>query len=261
MSTIIDDRPSAPPAPAPAREIPALWAPPAPAVRRPTPSPVRAGIRAGIHDIAPVLVALAPFAAVLGVAIDRSIVGDLIGVVMAPVVYAGAANLAALSVLDAGGAALAAVGTALVINARFAMYGAAIAGRFRDQPTWFRLLGPWIIVDQNFALAMARDETDPRWFRAYWLSSGALLGAGYTALIVVGVVLGAVVPSGAGLELTVPAMFLAMAIGQLKDRPSVVAALVGATVTAVALELPYGIGLLAGALAGVVAGTIARRTS
>lgn len=259
MSTIVDDRPSAPPAPA--REIPALWAPPAPAAAPAAPSPVRAGVRAGVHDILPVLVALVPFAAVLGVAIDRSIVGDLIGVVMAPVVYAGSANLAALSVLDAGGAVIAAIGTALVINARFAMYGAALATRFRDQPTWFRLLGPWIIVDQNFALAMARDEADPRWFRAYWLSSGALLGAGYTAMIAVGVVLGTVVPSGAGIELTVPAMFVAMAVGQLKDRPAVVSALVGAAVTALALELPYGLGLLLGAFAGVAAGTIARRTS
>lgn len=256
MSTALDDRSTAPTgARAPARQFPAMWVAPPTA----DPRALAAGVRAGLHDILPVVVAVLPFAAVLGVAIDRSVVGDLIGIVMAPVVYAGSANLAALSVLDAGGSAAAAIGTALIINARFAMYGAAMADRFRDQPRWFRLLGPWLIVDQNFALAAARDEADPRWFRGYWLSAGAVLGAGYTAMVVVGVVLGAVVPTGAGLELTVPAMFVAMAIGQLRDRPAVVAALVGAAVTAVALELPHGLGLLLGAVAGVVAGTITSR--
>lgn len=261
MSTAVDARAAAPTGTrGSAPPMPALWSPPHDVEPAP-PSPARAGVRAGIHDILPVVVAVMPFAAVLGVAIDRSIVGDLVGVVMAPVIYAGSANLATLSVLDAGGSALAAIGTALIVNARFAMYGAALADRFRDQPRWFRWLGPWLIVDQTFALASARDETDPRWFRGYWLGAGTVLGVGYTALVVVGVVLGAIVPSGAGMELTIPAMFVALAVGQLRDRPALVAALTGATVTAVALELPHGLGLLLGALAGVVAGTIARRTS
>lgn len=261
MSTAVDDRAATPPgARALARPMPALWSPPT-AVEPAPPSIVRAGARAGVHDILPVVVAVMPFAAVLGVAIDRSIVADLIGVVMAPVVYAGSANLATLSVLDAGGSALAAIGTALIVNARFAMYGAALADRFRGQPRWFRWLGPWMIVDQTFALASARTETDPRWFRGYWLGAGTVLGAGYTALVIVGVVLGAIVPSGAGMELTIPAMFVALTVGQLRDRPALVAALTGAAVTAAALELPHGLGLMLGAMAGVVAGTIARRTS
>ena len=224
-------------------------------------SAVGHGARAGGRDMLPVTVAVIPFAMVLGVAIDASVVPDLAGAVMAPLLYAGSANLAALSVLDAGGPAVIAVCAALVVNARFTMYGAALAHRFRDQPAWFRWLGPWLIVDQTFALAAARVERDQAWFRGYWLACGALIGGVFTAMVVVGILLGAIVPSGSGLEFTVPAMFVALAASQLRDRPAVVAAVTGAAVTALALQLPYGLGLLIGALAGAAAGAGARRMS
>lgn len=259
MSTIVEERTLGPvPSLRGTEQAPADTAPPRVATRR---RPVADGIRAGLRDMAPVTVAIIPFAMVLGVAIDASIVPDLAGTVMAPIIYAGSSNFAALSVLDAGGAAITAVFTALVVNARFTMYGAALAARFAGQPRWFRWLAPWMIVDQTFALASARDERDPAWFRGYWIACGALIGVVYTAMVVVGVLLGPVVPSGVGLEFTIPALFVAMTVGHAKNRPAAVAALTSAAVTALALELPHGLGLLAGALAGAAAGVIARRMS
>jgi 4-azaleucine resistance transporter AzlC len=219
------------------------------------------GARAGLRDMAPVTVAIIPFAMVLGVTIDASVVPDLVGAVMAPVLYAGSANFAAISVIDAGGTALTAAFTALVVNARFTMYGAALADRFRDQPRWFRWLGPWFIIDQIFALSGARAERDPVWFRAYWLAAAALIGVVFTAMAVVGILLGPIVPSGIGLEFTVPAMFVALSVSHVRDRPALAAAVASASVTALALDLPHGLGLLAGAVAGATTGAITRRMS
>lgn len=217
------------------------------------------GVRTALREMLPVAVALVPFAMVLGVAIGASVVPDVTGALMAPVLYAGSANFAAVSVLDAGGTAVAAAFTAIVINARFAMYGAALAARFRGQPRWFRWLGPWMIVDQTFALAAAHDEGDPAWFRGYWLGCGALIGTVYTAMVVVGIVLGPLVPTGAGVELTIPSLFVALAVGQVRDRPALAAAVTGAAATVPALQLPNGLGLLVGALAGAAAGVITHR--
>jgi 4-azaleucine resistance transporter AzlC len=214
-----------------------------------------------MRDMLPIAAAVAPFALVLGVAVDASATPDLPGVLLAPVIYAGSSHFAAMSVLDAGGSAITAVLTALVINVRFAMYGAALAPRFRGQPAWFRLLGPWTIVDQTFALASTREETGAGWFRGYWIAAGVLLGAVFTAMAAVGAALGPVVPTGAGLDLTVPALFVAMLIGKLRDRPSAVAVVVGGAVTALALDLPHGLGLPVGALAGAAAAVITRRMS
>lgn len=250
MSTLVRERPDH-------RDAPAAPAPP-------TTMPSRtqaAGARAGLRDMVPVTVAIIPFAMVLGVTIDASVVPDLVGAVMAPVLYAGSANFAAISVVDAGGTALTAAFTALVVNVRFTMYGAALAHRFRDQPRWFRWLGPWFIIDQTFALSSARAERDPAWFRAYWFAAAGLIGIVFTAMAVVGILLGPIVPSGIGLEFTVPAMFVALGVSQVRDRPALAAAVAGASVTALALDLPHGLGLLAGAVAGATTGAVARRMS
>jgi 4-azaleucine resistance transporter AzlC len=219
------------------------------------------GIRTGLRDMLPVTVAIAPLALVLGVVIDASTVNDVVGVVTAPLIYAGSANFAALSVIDAGGPALTAVLTALIVNVRFVMYGAALAPRFDDQPRWFRWFGPWTIIDQTFALATARAERGAAWFRGYWLAASLLLGAGYTAMVAIGVVLGPIVPAGIGLDLTIPALFLAMLARQVRDRPALVAVLVAGLVTALTLDLPHGLALPIGAVSGAAAAVIARRAS
>ena len=219
------------------------------------------GARSGVRDMLPVAVAVAPFAMVLGIAIDASVVPDAVGALMAPLIYAGSANFAAVSVLDVGGPIVTAVATALIVNVRFTMYGAALAARFREQPGWFRWLGPWMIVDQTFAIAAARGATEPGWFRGYWMAAGTVLGGVYTMMVCAGIVLGPVVPADVGLDFTIPALFVAMLVGHLRDRPAAVAALVGGLVTALALELPHGLGLPVGAVAGALAGAVTRRSS
>jgi len=263
MRTLVRERPddpasaagpsleTAPGAASGSAEAPSATAPPTPA----------AGVSAGLRDMAPVTVAVIPLAMVLGVTIDASVVPDLLGAAMAPVLYAGSANFAAISVLDAGGTALTAAFTALVVNARFTMYGAALAHRFRDQPRWFRWLAPWFIIDQTFALSSARTERDAAWFRAYWFAAAGLIGVVYTTMVAIGILLGPIVPGGIGLEFTVPALFTALGVTQVRDRPALAAAVAAAAVTVLALDLPNGLGLLAGALAGATTGAVARRMS
>ncbi|HSK98249.1 MAG TPA: AzlC family ABC transporter permease [Euzebyales bacterium] len=219
------------------------------------------GARAGARDMLPMALSVGPLALVLGVAIDTSVVNDLAGIVAAPLIYAGAANFAALSVVDAGGSAFTAVVTALIVNVRFLMYGAAIAPRFRGQPDWFRWLAPWTIVDQTFALVSTGENRGSTWFRSYWLAASALLGAFYTGMVAVGVVLGPVVPAGIGLDLTIPALFVAMLAGRVRDRPALAAVVVGGLVTALTLDLPHGLALPLGAVAGASAAVLTRRTS
>ena len=118
-----------------------------------------------------------------------------------------------------------------------------------------------MIVDQTFALASSHDNAEPAWFRGYWLAAGALLGAGYTAMVGIGVALGPVVPAGIGLDLTIPALFVALLAGRVRNRPTTVAVVVAGLVTALALELPHGLALPLGALAGAAAAVLTRRTS
>jgi len=68
-------------------------------------------------------------------------------------------------------ASLLIVATAAVINLRHLMYGGALSPRFRGQPRWFRLLGPYFLLDQVFALTSVRTELDDDDWRRYYLAT------------------------------------------------------------------------------------------
>lgn len=219
------------------------------------------------RDLIPALVALAPLGLVVGVTIQQTAAGTVLGVASAPAIFAGTAQLSLLTLLHAGAGAAAVVLSVAVINARMVLYAAVLEPRFRGQPGWFRWLGPHFVVDPSFALVTARgDLDDGLTFRRYWLAMGGLLAAGWTGVVGVGVAIGPALAGGGGVLAFAPvAVFLAMVAPRLTDRPAITAAGVGGAVTgalAYSGVLPAGTPVLLGAAAGVVAATVvSRRTS
>jgi predicted branched-subunit amino acid permease len=218
----------------------------------------RQAARVAGKDLVPALVALAPLGLVVGVTVQQTGIGALLGVASAPAIYAGTAQLSALTLLHAGAGVVAVVGSVAVINARLVLYAAVLEPRFRGQPGWFRWLAPQFVVDPSFALVTARGDLDgPVTFRRYWLALGGLLTVAWTGLVALGVVVGPAL-SGAGrvLAFAPVAVFLSMVAPRLTDRPARVAAGVAGAVTgALALlgGLPAGVPVLVGAAAGVLA--------
>jgi predicted branched-subunit amino acid permease len=211
-------------------------------------------IRRALLDALPMLISAFPFALVLGLAITDSGIGNLVGWSSAPLVFAGAAQLTLITLLGGGAFWLAAVGAALVVNARHAMYSAALAPYFRGQPRWFRWLAPYVLIDQVFALAILRRGDDPRTFRTYYLALGVAFATFWYVSVALGLLIGPVVPEEWGLEFAIPVMFTGIVVMSLDRFPKVVAALVGALVTVLAADLPSRSGMLVGAFAGVAAG-------
>ena len=76
----------------------------------------------------------------------------------------------------------------------------------------------------------------------------------------VGLVIGAQVPSSWSLDFALPLTFIAIVMPMLTDRAFVVAALVAGGVAVVAIGLPYKLGLMLAALLGIAAGVIVRRS-
>jgi predicted branched-subunit amino acid permease len=177
----------------------------------------------------------------------------------APLLVAGASQLTLISQLDAGEAALAAVTSALLVNSRFVIYGAALARRFSDQPRWFRWLGPSFVVDQTYALAARRSDAfrSPEDFRRYYLAASTLLWATWTVSVGAGVLAGPVLPSSLPLEFVFPAMFVALVVPMLKGRSELFAAALGALVVFSGVLSGAG-ALLAPALAGAITGAAKR---
>ncbi len=219
----------------------------------------RAVARRAILDALPLFVPALPFGLVIGLAISESGINALVGWSSSWIIFGGAAQLTLISLLGAGAAVAAAIAAGLVVNARHLMYSAALAPTFQRQPGWFRWLGPYVLIDQLFALASVRLEDDPDTFRTYFLAAGLTFWSMWQATTAIGLAIGPVVPDGWNLEFAVPILFIGLLVLGIDRWPKVVAALVGATVTYLTAGLPNRGGLLVGALVGIIAGATAHR--
>src|SRR5262245_38777845 len=125
-------------------------------------SPIQAGIRRGAALALPVFAVGLSF----GV-LARPVMGTVAPIVMSVVVFAGAAQFAALSVLAAGGSAASAIAAGLLMNARFLPMGFAAAPALKGRRARRAAEGQ-AVVDASWALASRGDGTFDR---------GLLLGA------------------------------------------------------------------------------------
>lgn len=219
----------------------------------------RSIVRRGVLDALPLYVPAVPFALVIGLAIGEAGIDAFVGWSGSWIIFGGAAQLTLISLLGSGAAVAAAVTAALVVNARHLMYSAALAPTFQTQPVWFRWLGPYVLIDQLFALSSIEQDRDETWFRTYYLSAGATFWVLWQLTTALGLAIGPVVPAEWNLEFAVPILFLGLIVMGIDKSSKVVAALVGAGVTFLAAGLPNRAGLLVGALVGILAGTVVER--
>lgn len=217
-----------------------------------------AAARRALADALPLVAGYLPFGFVLGATIADSAVPNVAGWASSPIIFAGAAQLAVIDLLDAGAAIPVIVATAWVINARHLMYSGAIAPYFRGTPLWWRLAAPHLMVDPTYSLAAVRfpDMESKRDQRIYWAAFGGFVWVCWSAMTAAGIVLGARLPAALDLGLAVPLVFVALLIPTVTDRPTLAAAIVGGAVTVAAQGLPLHLGLITGAISGVVAGLL-----
>ena len=216
-------------------------------------------MRRGITDALPLFVPAVPFALVIGLAIVEADINLFSGWSGSWLIFGGAAQLTLVSLLGSGTAVLAAVTAALVVNARHLMYSAAMAPVFQKQSSWFRWVGPYVLIDQMFALTVIESDRDPDFFRTYYLAAGATFWTLWQITTALGIAIGPVVPEEWNLGFAVPLLFIGLVVLGIDKSSKLVAALAGAGVTFLFAGLPNRTGLLVGALAGIVIGTMMER--
>jgi predicted branched-subunit amino acid permease len=212
--------------------------------------------RRAIADAIPLFVPAVPFGFVLGLAATESAMPAWLGWATSPLVFAGAAQLALLT-LAGTASGWAVVTAALVINTRHVMYSAAMAPAFQRQPRWMRWLGPYFLLDQVFALSVLRADRPPAEFRRYYLTVGLFFWSNWMWVVALGMVVGPVVPTSWRLDFAPAIMFLGLVVIGVTRRPAAVAAVVGGVVGLATAGLQDRLGILVGAAAGVAAGALA----
>lgn len=224
--------------------------------------PLSCADRAALHDVWPVLVGLAPFAMALGIAMRDADISTPTGVIGSLVVFAGSAQLAAVTLMKSEAGIVSVLGAVALINARFVLYSAALEPRFRSQPAWFRWLAPHFLVDQTYVLADSRtDLGDPRRFRRYWLTVAAAIAVVWLSAIGLTLAVGDLLPAETPLTFAPIAVLVGILVPRLQDKNARQAAIAAGLATLCGGSLPSGGGLLLGVVIGAFAPAVIARTS
>jgi 4-azaleucine resistance transporter AzlC len=196
------------------------------------------------------IVALTPaalsFGAAFGVLAGANGIDATAAIVMSATTYAGAAQFAAISVLDDGGTVAAAIAAAVLLNARYLAISLAIAPAF-DGSRLRRFFESQLIVDESWAVSqIGHGRIDKRML----VGAGAVLYPFWVAGTVIGALAGNVLadPEALGFDGALPALFLALLVTQLVDRRTKVAAALGGAIAFALIPFtPAGIPVIAAA--------------
>jgi 4-azaleucine resistance transporter AzlC len=214
-------------------------------------APMRQSFRRGLRLGVPYAVAGFVLSMSFGVLARQAGFSPVQAIVTSALVFAGSAQFAALAVVAGGGSVAAAVAAATLMNGRFLAMGIALAPSLPGGPLKRAAQGQ-TVVDASWALANRGDGTFDR-----WLLFGTTLPQYLTWFCgtVTGVFGGDLLgdPDRWGLDAVYPTFFLALLLGELRDRRSRTVALVGAVIALALVPFtPPGVPILAAATASLL---------
>ena len=166
----------------------------------------------------PIILGYVPVGFAYGVLAQKSGLSGINTILMSLLVFAGSAQLIAVGLFAAGAAPLAIVATTFVVNLRHLLMSAALAPFLRPWSKTRLALFSYQMTDETFALhasRFAKGETAPcETFGINVIAQSAW--AGGTALgLAASTLITDIRPIG--LDYALPAMFIALLLGQLKS--------------------------------------------
>ncbi len=206
---------------------------------------LRPGLRKGLPLVLPTFAGGISF----GV-LAQPVMGSVAPIVMSMIVFSGAAQFAALTVLTAGGGVVAAVAAGMLMNGRWLPMGLAVGPYLEGRP-WRRSLESLALVDSSFALARRGDGTFDR---------GILIGstipqyAAWVTGTAAGVLGGAILsdPLAFGVDAMFPAFFAVLLAAEARSRETIAAAALGGLIALTLMPFtPPGDPVLAAAAAAL----------
>ncbi len=215
---------------------------------------VRASRRQLLADSAGIAVSGLGFGFVYGVSAREAGFSPIEAMAMSTIVFAGAAQFAAVGYIASGLAWPGIILLTALLNARHLLYSAALRPWLSDVPLPRRAMMAHLLTDEVFALALSHFRRIGRSDeRGYWLGGIVADFIPWNLATLAGVVLGAQIPDPArlGIDVIFPAAMIGLAVGLITGRRELVAAIVGAGVAVgVALATSPSIGIVCGGILG-----------
>lgn len=219
----------------------------------------------GLRSVMPILLGVAPFGVLYGVVALQSGIPVLAAMAMSSIVFAGSAQFLLAQLVGAGAPLLLTAGAVGLVNLRHALYSASVAPMLAHLPRRWKVLLAYLLTDEAYAAAiphlMAARPDSAQSAQAHWIlfGSGFGLWAGWQLATLAGVLIGAQLPAGIGLDFALPLTFIAIVVPMIASRALLLAALTAGAVAVALAALPYKLGLFVAALAGLGAGALLSR--
>jgi 4-azaleucine resistance transporter AzlC len=207
---------------------------------------IKDGFRAGLPIMLPSLAVGASF----GV-LAEPVIGAWPAVVMSLIVYAGSAQFASVSTLAAGGGAGAAIAAGLLMNARFLPMGISVARALKGGPLRRAAEGQ-TVVDAAWAIA---SDGKGNFDRELMLGSSLAQALSWWTGTALGVFGGTLLgdPQDLGLDAMFPAFFLALLLGEMRNRRAIAAAVIAACAALLLVpHVPPGLPVIAASGAALI---------
>jgi predicted branched-subunit amino acid permease len=209
-----------------------------------------AGVRAGL----PVLLGIAAWGMVVGVAMVKSGLTVLQASGMTLLAFGGSAQLASLPLLAAHAPLWVIFATAVVVNLRFVIFSALMGPHFPHQPWYQRLFLGYISGDMTVVLFLQRyPDTTPGKGKLSYLKG--LMYPNWTAWqlgSLTGIFLGSAVPAEWGLGFAGTLAILCVMVPLVINRAAAFGVAVSGVVSVLAWRLPYKLGLLLAVVLGML---------
>lgn len=168
--------------------------------------------------------------------------------VMSLLVFTGASQFSAVSVVASGGTTGAALGGAMVLAARNTVYGLAMS-RYIGGSLPRRLVAAQFTIDETTAMAMAQERVEEKRY-AFWATGVTLYLCWNLGGLIGAVVGGSIDPETYGLDVAFPAAYVAMVLPHLRHRRGLIAGVLGAAICVVLVPFtPVGVPILCAAAA------------
>ncbi|WJS84829.1 AzlC family ABC transporter permease [Paracoccus sp. TOH] len=214
--------------------------------------------RHGFMQALPFVLVLLPFGMLFGVvASDAGLdLPQILGFTL--LVLAGASQFTAVQLMTDHAPALVVIVSAVAVNLRMAMYSASLVPWLGTAPARDRAWLAYVLVDQNYALAIQHFEKHPR-LRveqrvAYFFGTIFATCVPWLIATLLGVWIGNAIPESWALDFAMPVTFIALIAPMLRSIPHMAAALVAVVAALAFAFLPSGLGLFIAAPLAMLTG-------
>ena len=175
-------------------------------------------------DILPLSLATVPWGVLCGSLAINVGLSPLQAQLMSLLVFAGAAQLTALTMMGGVGSLASIFSSTFVISARHLLYSAVFREHVRKNSFALRCSIAFLLTDEMFAVTCSYIEKYKKFSPVYAISSGVIFYLIWNASTFAGIIAGQHIPNleHLGLEFAIAATFIAIVVPAIKNRSTLI---------------------------------------